>query len=61
MTPIQYLAYLFGLQTEQQVGFLLCILVAFWLGWICKWIQYERRTERWKWRLWRGERMGARR
>ena len=61
MTPVQYLAYLLGLQTEQQVGFLLSMLVAFAIGWICKWIQYERRTERWKRRLWRGERMGARR
>lgn len=61
MTPIQYLAYLFGLQSPQQVGFLLSVLVAFAIGWTCKWIQYERRTERWKRRLWRGERMGARR
>ena len=51
MTSIQYLAYLFSLQTAQQVGFLLSVLVAFSLGWICKWIQHERRTERWKRRL----------
>ena len=60
MTPIQYLAYLFGLQTEQQVGFLLSVLVAFALGWICKEIRDKRRLIQWR-RAWgRGERMGRR-
>jgi len=61
MTPTQYLAYLFGLQTAQQVGFLLSVLVAFVLGWTCKEIRDKRRLIRWK-RAWeRGERMGVRR
>ena len=61
MTPTQYLAYLFGLQTAQQVGFLLSVLVAFVLGWTCKEIRVKRRLIRWK-RAWeRGERMGVRR
>ena len=59
MTPTQYLAYLFGLQSEQQVGFLLCMLVAFWLGTICSAVRQKRRLIRWR-RAWgRGERMGA--
>jgi len=59
MTPVQYLAYLLGLQSEQQVGFLLCMLVAFWLGWLAKAAGDKRRLIRWR-RAWgRGERMGA--
>ena len=61
MTPTQYLAYLFGLQTAQQVGFLLSVLVAFVLGWTRKENRDKRRLIRWK-RAWeRGERMGVRR
>ena len=60
MTPVQYLAYLLGLQTEQQVGFLLCMLVAFVLGWTCKAIADKRRLIRWR-RAWeRGERIKRR-
>jgi len=58
VTPIQYLAYLFGLQTAQQVGFLLSVLVAFVLGWLAKAAGDKRRLIRWR-RAWgRGERMG---
>ena len=57
MTPIQYLAYLFSLQTAQQVGFLLSVLVAFALGWLAKAAGDKRRLIRWK-RAWgRGERI----
>ena len=60
MTPIQYLAYLLGLQTPQQVGFLLSMLVAFWAGWEWKACRDKRRLIRWR-RAWgRGERMGQR-
>jgi len=60
MTPIQYLAYLFGLQTEQQVGFLLSVLVAFALGWTCKSLLIERRASRNLRSFLRGERMRLR-
>lgn len=60
MTPIQWLAYVLGLQTDQQVGFLLSILVAFWIGWECKAGSDKRRHIRWKRALWRGERVGRR-
>jgi hypothetical protein len=43
---IPYLHSLIGLQSPQQVGFLLCVLLAFVLGWTMKGIRDERRARR---------------
>lgn len=57
MTPFQWLTYFLGLQTPQQVGFLLCVLVSIWIGWEWKACRDKRRLIRWR-RAWeRGERI----
>jgi len=43
---ISYLHSLIGLQTPQQVGFLLCVLLAFGLGWIVRGICEDRKARR---------------
>lgn len=43
---IDWIHSLVGLQTPQQVGFLLCVLLAFALGWTVKGIREDRRVRR---------------
>ena len=57
MTPIQFLAHIFGVPSGEQVGFVLSVLVTFALGWTCKVIRDERRAERRQRAFWRGERV----